>query len=63
MGGIEKIITVVIIFFFLFLMISLRFENSVEVYDCSKLYKYNSVPSQILEECFNRYKPATVIRT
>ncbi len=63
MMRLEKIITAIIIFFFVILILSLRFEEYVEVYDCSQLYKHHTVPNQIIEECFNIIKPARSIST
>jgi len=59
----EKIITAVIIFFFVYLILSLRFNNVVEVYDCSQLHKHYVVPNQIIEECFNTFKSPRLIST
>lgn len=57
----EKIITLIIVFFFVYLILSLRFNNSVEIYDCTQLHRHQTVPNQIIEECFKISKPARSI--
>jgi len=57
----EKIITAIIIFFFTLLVVSLRYETVVQIYDCNQLHKYRVVPEQIIDECFKLSKPARSI--
>jgi hypothetical protein len=40
----EKIITVAVIFFFIFLVMSLKYQSVVEIYDCSQLHKHQTIP-------------------
>lgn len=63
MSYFEKFLVKLIIILFLFIILFYDFNSGRVYYDCDTLYKYDYVPSEVIQECIKDKMSKKIIST